>query len=60
MGYAKHMELTRKESIEQEKCYWCKKDGGEVVLDPYVQDVCNEEIEVRLHKECAGELAQEI
>ena len=54
------MELTHEESIEQDRCYWCKRKGGRVQLDQYALEINDKEIEVRLHEACASELAQEI
>lgn len=41
-------------------CWWCKERGGKVQIDPYAEEINNEEIKRRFHDQCVDERREEI
>jgi hypothetical protein len=54
--------MKEQEQIEEiwPYCWWCWKRGGKVQIDPYAQEINNEEIKRRFHDHCLTERAEEI
>lgn len=40
-------------------CVQCGKRGGRVVVDPYVKEIYNEDVKVRLHDACVQDRVDE-